>query len=260
MGPNRTYNEQHNLTWTLPVDSEFKYMVRLHFCDFQDPVDAPGERQFGIFINSQTAEVFADVIMWTGHGKVPIYKDYILMVSNKEKENKQNITIDLHPRDAKYYDAILNGIEVFKVNNSDGNLAGLNPELLVAPQTPHGSSTSAGGKSKMKMKLIAADAVKENKGISKNQYGGSNKEHPLLSDDVEMECLMDSEASKRVFELSASTFSDSKHPVVRALLDPRQAAACDRKSGKTCLPKSNPGTKVPPNCSPGSLSRDCHHS
>ncbi|XVE78537.1 hypothetical protein DITRI_Ditri13aG0153200 [Diplodiscus trichospermus] len=160
MGPNRTYNEKHNLTWRLPVDSDFKYMVRLHFCEIQDLIDAPGKRQFEIFINSELAEPVADVIMWTDHSKVPYYKDYVLLISKKGRENKQNITIDLHPRDAFYYDVILNGIEVFKVNNTDGNLAGPNPELLVPPPPPPQSSNSAGGKSKMKRRVLIAAGIR----------------------------------------------------------------------------------------------------
>ena len=152
MGPNITYNEKHNLL----VDSEFIYMVRLHFCEPQDPIDAPGERQFEVFINSQTAEPVADVIMWTDHGKVPFYKDYVLLISKKGKENRQYITIDLHPRVTIYYDVILNGIEVFKVNKTDGNLAGPNPELLVASPPPPESSNSAGGKSKKKRRMLIA--------------------------------------------------------------------------------------------------------
>ncbi|MBA0617934.1 hypothetical protein Godav_027342 [Gossypium davidsonii] len=63
-----------------------------------------------------------------------------------------------------------------------------------------------------------------------------------------MELLMDSEASKMVFEASAATNSaNSKYPTARAL-DLSQAA-CGRNTRKSCEPGSNPGTKVPPNCS-----------
>ncbi|XVE78534.1 hypothetical protein DITRI_Ditri13aG0152900 [Diplodiscus trichospermus] len=161
MGPNRAYNKKHNLTWRLQVDSEFKYyMVRLHFCEIQDDlIDAPGKRQFQIFINTELAEPLADVIMWTGQSKVPYYKDYVLLISKKGRENTQYITIDLHPRDAVYYDVILNGIEVFKMNNTDGNLGGPNPEIRVAPPPPPQSSNSVGGKSKMKRRVLIAAGI-----------------------------------------------------------------------------------------------------
>ncbi|KAK8653965.1 hypothetical protein V6N13_127946 [Hibiscus sabdariffa] len=68
----------------------------------------------------------------------------------------QNMTIDLHPIVAYYVDVILNGIEVFKLSNSDGNLGGVNPELLVAPPPPSSSesSHSRGGRSKKGSLLI----------------------------------------------------------------------------------------------------------
>ncbi|PPS12361.1 hypothetical protein GOBAR_AA08280 [Gossypium barbadense] len=150
MGPSLAYNEKHNLSWRLPVGSGFKYMVRLHFCEPQDLINSPGDRTFKVFINSQTAEENADVIMWTGHARVPIFKDYVMFVS------KEYITIDLHPiHHLKYYDVILNGIEVFKLSNSDGNLGEPNPELRVAPPPPSDSSNSAGAKSKKRSLLIA---------------------------------------------------------------------------------------------------------
>lgn len=98
-------------------------------------------------------------------------------------------------------------------------------------------------------------AVKKNKSvvnISKYCGGsGSDKECLPISDD-EMEFLMDSEASKRVL----ATFTNSKYPTVRAL--DAGSAACGRNSGNSCVPNSNPGRKVPPNCSPSSYSKDCH--
>ena len=90
--------------------------------------------------------------MGTARSKVPIYKDYVALISKKGNENKQNLTIDLHPM-AKYFDVMLKGIEVFKLNNSAGNLAGPNPELAVAPAPPE-SSNSTGGKSKTKRRVL----------------------------------------------------------------------------------------------------------
>lgn len=103
----------------------------------------------------------------------------------------------------------------------------------------------------------AADAVKKNKSISSRWCDdSSNKECLQLSDDIEtMELTMDSEASKMVFEASAAiNFANSKNPTTRAL--ERSQAACERNTGKSCEPDSNPGTKVPPNCS--LYSKDCH--
>ncbi|PPD78267.1 hypothetical protein GOBAR_DD24803 [Gossypium barbadense] len=116
MGPSLAYNEKHNLSWRLPMGSGF----------------------------SQTAKQNADVIVWTVQGKVPIFKDYVVLVS------KEYITIH-----AKYYDVILNGIQVFKLSNSDDNLGKPNLELQVAPRPPSYSSNSAGEKSKKRSLLIA---------------------------------------------------------------------------------------------------------
>ncbi|PRQ53333.1 putative non-specific serine/threonine protein kinase [Rosa chinensis] len=35
MGPNLTINNSYNLTWAIPVHSNFSYLVRLHFCEFE---------------------------------------------------------------------------------------------------------------------------------------------------------------------------------------------------------------------------------
>ncbi|XVF71239.1 hypothetical protein PTKIN_Ptkin12aG0020400 [Pterospermum kingtungense] len=91
------------------------------------------------------AEPNAGPIIWAEDSNVPVYKDYLFM-SKKGDENKQNLTIDLHPKSAKYFDVILNGIEVFKLSTSIGNLARRNPQ----PE----SYNSTGRKSKMKQKLL----------------------------------------------------------------------------------------------------------
>ena len=86
------------------------------------------------------AELGADVILWTDERVTPFYKDYVVKIQNKGvKDNNHVLSIDLHPdTGATSDDAILNGVEVFKLSNSDGNLAG--PSQML-PSLPAVSTT-----------------------------------------------------------------------------------------------------------------------
>ncbi|KAA8530448.1 hypothetical protein F0562_005157 [Nyssa sinensis] len=157
MGNNKTVNEGYNLTWNFPVDPGFTYMIRLHFCEFQIQVTKPSDREFSIFIANQTAEASADIIVWSGGNGVPIYRDYAVMVINQGREKKQNLSVALHPNSesrTRRSDAILNGIEVFKLSDAAGNLAGLNPDPVVTP--PPSSPQPAKSKGKRNTTLVAA--------------------------------------------------------------------------------------------------------
>ena len=138
MGMNKTINKSYNLTWEFSVDSGFDYLVRLHFCEFQPEIIAMHDRVFLIFIANQTAETAANVMKWAGSNGVPVYRDYAVSMFGKENQKKMNLSIALKAnavdRDTYFSDAILNGLEVFKVSAPSGNLAGPNPELV--PLTP----------------------------------------------------------------------------------------------------------------------------
>ncbi|GMY12863.1 receptor-like protein kinase FERONIA isoform X2 [Fagus crenata] len=137
MGVKRTKNLQSNLTWRLPIDLGFNYLVRLHFCEIDEDVNSPTQRRFIIDIDYRLAEPDADVILWTDSQDTPYYKDYVVMIQNKgvDKGKEYNLSIDLHPGPYGIIsDAILNGIEVFKLSNIDGNLAKV--DLDVVANTP----------------------------------------------------------------------------------------------------------------------------
>ncbi|XP_022759147.1 receptor-like protein kinase FERONIA isoform X2 [Durio zibethinus] len=130
MGTDWTINEHYNLTWEFPVDSGFNYFVRLHFCEFQIEITKQYDRVFEIFIANLTAETKMDVILWSGGRGIPTYNDYVVGMGRIGNEKKQNLSIALHPAPrwmTLYSDAILNGVEIFKLSNN-GNLAGLNPD------------------------------------------------------------------------------------------------------------------------------------
>ncbi|KAK1284163.1 Receptor-like protein kinase FERONIA [Acorus calamus] len=135
MGPNASVNLNYNLTWIVTVDTGFFYLIRLHFSEIAYPITQINMRVFDVFINNQTAINAFDVIREGGFG-VPIYRDIIMLIPNIRASSQQDIWIALHPNISSKpanYDAELNGIEIFKLNDSTGNLAGPNPPPL--PQT-----------------------------------------------------------------------------------------------------------------------------
>lgn len=155
MGPNATLNQNYNLTWILDVDANFTYLVRLHFCDYR--FGKVNQMVFRVFINNQTAETDADVVAWTGGRGVPVYKDYATYVNGENGENSE-LWLALHPNvevKPQFYDSILNGIEVFKINDTTGNLAGPNP--VPAPQI--GSQKGREFQSRTKTGLIVGSVL-----------------------------------------------------------------------------------------------------
>ncbi|XP_042416081.1 receptor-like protein kinase ANXUR1 [Zingiber officinale] len=127
MGPDPKVNMNYNLTWIFQIDANFTYIVRFHFCELQ--MTKVNQRVFDIFINNRTAQEQADVIGWTSEKDVPMHKDYAVYVADQPGEDQ--IWVALHPSASakpEYYDAVLNGLEIFKVSDTTGNLAGPNPE------------------------------------------------------------------------------------------------------------------------------------
>ncbi|CAF2272449.1 unnamed protein product [Brassica napus] len=122
-------NQNFNLTWLFPVDACFNYLVRLHFCETLSDVNGPGQRVFTIFIGNKIAKRDMDVIQLSGGSRIPVFLDFSVFVGF-ESGPRPDLRLDLHPytvSEPKYYDAILNGVEILKLSVSDGNLAGPNP-------------------------------------------------------------------------------------------------------------------------------------
>ncbi|KAG2718455.1 hypothetical protein I3760_03G221200 [Carya illinoinensis] len=140
MGEDANVNLQYNLTWIFPVDAGFFYLVRLHFCETEIEFTHVNQRVFSIFIYNQTAENQEDVIAQSGGSEIPVHKDYVVLVP-KKTQAKQDLWLALHPYRSRgkfsgpqYEDAILNGVEIFKLNQSDGNLASMVGPTSSAPE------------------------------------------------------------------------------------------------------------------------------
>ncbi|WRX14255.1 Serine-threonine/tyrosine-protein kinase [Theobroma cacao] len=149
MGSFSQINKNYNLSWFFPVDSSFMYLVRLHFCEIDGKITKINQRVFDIFINNQIVESGVDVIALSQGNGIPLYRDYTVLIPKLTSLGNQDLWLELHPNlrsKPQYYDAILNGVEIFKVSNNDGNLAGLNPSVSNESST-HGDEPTSSSRS-----------------------------------------------------------------------------------------------------------------
>uniref|UniRef100_A0A6N2N2S3 Protein kinase domain-containing protein n=1 Tax=Salix viminalis TaxID=40686 RepID=A0A6N2N2S3_SALVM len=160
MGPNRTVNAEYNMTWEFPVHSTFSYLVRLHFCQFIPIYFQKDDLAFEIYIANQTAERYADIIDMAGGYGFPVYKDYSVRMDARGNEEVQNLSIALHPIETlKAVDAMLNGVEIFKLSRSN-NLSGPNPGAYEdSPTSTPPSATSSKPNSRRRTATIFGAAV-----------------------------------------------------------------------------------------------------
>ncbi|BAT83247.1 hypothetical protein LR48_Vigan03g015200 [Vigna angularis] len=123
MGQNELVNMGFNLTWQLPVDPGFTYVLRLHFCQLNPMVIGSGDQIFLIFIQDHLVEDMVDIFNWGDKQKgVPVVRDYVVIIRDNQK--KANLSVKLHPHDKSMIkDAQLNAIELFKISDPTGNLA-----------------------------------------------------------------------------------------------------------------------------------------
>ncbi|XP_010441028.1 PREDICTED: probable receptor-like protein kinase At5g38990 [Camelina sativa] len=153
-------NRNFNLTWYFTVDAGFNYLVRLHFCETIPQVIELNQVVFSIFIGHQLAKKEMDVIWLSGGSRIPMYLDFSVYVGS-ENGSRPDLLLDLHPymdTGASYYEALLNGVEILKLNDSQGNLAGSNPNPPIsrdpAPKRVR-PPTSKGNKSNVLPIIIA---------------------------------------------------------------------------------------------------------
>nr|GMD51864.1 receptor-like protein kinase FERONIA [Ipomoea batatas] len=131
-------SNRNGLFWLFPVDAGFLYLFRFYFCEFALEIKAVNQRVFSIEINNEMVEDQVDVIVQSGGPEVPIMKDYVVFVPDPDgRRSKQNFSLSLRPNmkyKPEYFNAILNGLEIFKLNDSAGSLAVPNPN--VDPEIP----------------------------------------------------------------------------------------------------------------------------
>ncbi|KAJ7948602.1 Kinase family protein [Quillaja saponaria] len=131
MGDANVANVNFNITWVFPVDPNFMYFVRVHFCDIMSK--SLNNLVFNLFINSDIALRSLDLSSITGDLSVPYYKDF---VSNSSMDSN-TLTVSVGPDTmADIPNATMNGLEVMKISNEVGSLDGLSSIKILLPSSP----------------------------------------------------------------------------------------------------------------------------
>jgi serine/threonine protein kinase len=142
LGDSNTINANFNITWILPIDTGYSYFVRLHFCELL--YTKVSERVFNVYINNQSALADFDILAVPGvQSLTPISRDFVVSMFKKDVTSMW-IQMGTSAASTNAKDAILNGLEVFKVNNTASSLAGPNPTptVTVAPAAAPTTTTT----------------------------------------------------------------------------------------------------------------------
>ncbi|GER54661.1 fringe-related protein [Striga asiatica] len=134
VGPDNVYNTARvikssdnsipnvNMTWSFSVEKGYKYMVRMHFCDIASI--STGMLYFNVYINGNIAYGnldLSDATNWLLAS--PFYADFVVGA-----ENSGDLVVSVGPSNMslpRAVDGILNGIEIWKLNNSMGSFDGM---------------------------------------------------------------------------------------------------------------------------------------
>ncbi|XP_021761576.1 probable receptor-like protein kinase At5g61350 [Chenopodium quinoa] len=117
-----TIEANFNLTWKMPVDSSYDYLVRLHFCDIVSI--ALDDLYFNVYVNGMMGVANLDLSTQTMALSTAYYRDFVI---NSTTIANGLIVIQVGSGSDGSGDpnAILNGVEVIKMSNSAGSLSGL---------------------------------------------------------------------------------------------------------------------------------------
>ncbi|KAF9675306.1 hypothetical protein SADUNF_Sadunf09G0018300 [Salix dunnii] len=118
-------NSNFNVTWEFNVNPGFQYLVRFHFCDIVSR--SLNDLYFNVYIDSWLVAENVDPSSFANALAVAFYKDFVTTatVSNK-------LRVSIGPTNSitgASPNAILNGLEIMKMNNSLGSLSGLAPAV-----------------------------------------------------------------------------------------------------------------------------------
>ncbi|PHT27409.1 putative receptor-like protein kinase [Capsicum baccatum] len=120
MGDANVPNVNFNITWVFPVDPNFMYFIRVHFCDIVS--ETLNSLLFNLYVNDDAALLDLDLSNLAGNLDVPIYKDFV----SNSSANSSFLTVSVGPdTSSSWINAIMNGLEIMKISNEARSLSGI---------------------------------------------------------------------------------------------------------------------------------------
>lgn len=108
-----------NITWEFDVDPGFQYLLRFHFCDIVSTV--LNQLYFNLYVDSLMAN--QDVDLSTIMANTLAAATYMDYVTASKVNSTLRVSVGPSTVNSAYPNAILNGLEIMKMNNSDGSLS-----------------------------------------------------------------------------------------------------------------------------------------
>ncbi|RAL40958.1 hypothetical protein DM860_008656 [Cuscuta australis] len=124
MGEANVINENFNISWVFPVDPNFMYLVRVHFCDIVS--ESLNMLVFDLYINDNIALAEFDLSNQVGNLDVPYYRDFVSNASSGSGSGTLTVSVGPGQSDDNY-NAIMNGLEIMKISNAARSLDGDSP-------------------------------------------------------------------------------------------------------------------------------------
>ncbi|KAL5976164.1 hypothetical protein ACLOJK_020494 [Asimina triloba] len=108
-----------NVSWVFGVELDFQYLIRLHFCDIVSR--ALDSLIFNVYINNQSALSSFDISSKTNELSAAYFVDFI----TRAPITSDRMMVQIGPSEASNApaNAILNGLEIWKLSNQDNSLS-----------------------------------------------------------------------------------------------------------------------------------------